>query len=335
MEIKRLTLSAARQAWINFETNNTNTKVFHYFDIVNLINSHYLFFSAERKEFPRFYGFFENGKCVAIAPMCKRYSRSGNYYTSFGAIADLAHQDFVFGPELTQDSFNECFSLLLRKLKNIKFYRVPDGSLLKSAIDLYGVESSENVNVAIQAEDDYDSYFGRLSKSVKQNVRTAYNRMNTDEKEYTIHFHFPGNITSKELNEVMDVYIRRREEHYGLKFSKRLQEWFLRHYHYNTIGFSTLPEGMYAILRIDGKVAAFWGGYVEREKRYVIVPRLAINEEFKRYSPGYILINETMKVLKKEFGIECLDLSKGEERYKYDMGGQPYKTYDYHIQYTK
>lgn len=55
-----------------------------------------------------------------------------------------------------------------------------------------------------------------------------------------------------------------------------------------------------------------------------MVPRLAINPKFSRYSPGIILINETMKLCESEFGYTEFDLSKGIEQYKIAMGGEKY-----------
>ncbi|BES66472.1 hypothetical protein SANA_29110 [Gottschalkiaceae bacterium SANA] len=332
MKMKRVSFKKIESDWLRFESENSSTKIFQYYDIVQNVLHHYLFFTIERKEFPRFYAFYENEKCVAIAPMCKRYARNGAYYTSFGAIADLAFQNFVYGNELSIEQFDECMKLLYKRLKRIRFYRVPEETYLNDALKDNNIEIKNNINVAIECENDYDHYFTNLSKSVRQNIRTAYNRIKKDGLEYDFNLYSSGNVTLKESNEIMDVYIKRRKNNYGLRYNVKIQEWFLRHYHYNTIGFRKLEEGMYAVLKINGQVAAFWGGYVDRNRRYVIVPRLAINDEYYKYSPGYLLINETMKILKKEYGVPVLDLSKGDEKYKYDLGGKAYSTYDYLVE---
>ena len=63
----------------------------------------------------------------------------------------------------------------------------------------------------------------------------------------------------------------------------------------------------------------------------VIIPRLSINDDFLKYSPGIVLINETAKKLAENKNIDNLDLSKGDEKYKLSMGGEVYYTMDFGI----
>lgn len=62
-----------------------------------------------------------------------------------------------------------------------------------------------------------------------------------------------------------------------------------------------------------------------------IIPRLAINDKYKSYSPGILLINETIKFLISNNKIHTLDLSQGEEEYKYKMGGVKHYSYNFII----
>ena len=67
-----------------------------------------------------------------------------------------------------------------------------------------------------------------------------------------------------------------------------------------------------------------------RTNNRILVPRLAINGNFSRYSPGIILINETVKYIKNEMNnVNVFDLSKGAEQYKFVMGGSEYLHYDF------
>lgn len=58
------------------------------------------------------------------------------------------------------------------------------------------------------------------------------------------------------------------------------------------------------------------------------MPRLAIDDNYRFYSPGYVLLAETLKYLGANTEVHELDLSRGEEKYKLDLGGTPYKTTD-------
>lgn len=55
----------------------------------------------------------------------------------------------------------------------------------------------------------------------------------------------------------------------------------------------------------------------------IVVPKLAIDTEFGKYSPGGILLAEFMKRHSNTF----VDLSRGNEPYKEVYGGQLYYNY--------
>lgn len=78
-------------------------------------------------------------------------------------------------------------------------------------------------------------------------------------------------------------------------------------------------------LYIDGQLAAFLSGMTDGVR--LVVPRLSINDEYRRYSPGAMLISEAIKMLASQSTIRVLDLSKGEEPYKYQLGGRIHKAY--------
>ena len=56
------------------------------------------------------------------------------------------------------------------------------------------------------------------------------------------------------------------------------------------------------------------------------VPRIAMNDKFGRYSPGWILIVEAVSWLCENSDIRAIDLCRGDERYKLDLGGICYST---------
>lgn len=95
-------------------------------------------------------------------------------------------------------------------------------------------------------------------------------------------------------------------------------------YHYVNRTFEA--ENVFASeVRINDTLGAFMVGYVNNDNASVVVPKLAINDCYRHYSPGIILINETIKQLITR-GIKELDLARGTERYKFVMGGALYHT---------
>lgn len=82
-----------------------------------------------------------------------------------------------------------------------------------------------------------------------------------------------------------------------------------------------------AVLEIEGVTAAMM--ILFREHDGVIVPKLAINTDFSRYSPGHVLISEYFKSRSSQF---VFDLSRGAEQYKTALGGSVYYNYGFEIQ---
>lgn len=80
-------------------------------------------------------------------------------------------------------------------------------------------------------------------------------------------------------------------------------------------------------------MAGFCSGYIDNDS--FVIPRLSINDEFARYSPGYLLINEAIKWFSANSNIRIIDLSEGAEKYKLDLGGIVYKKVDYTIKRSK
>ena len=77
--------------------------------------------------------------------------------------------------------------------------------------------------------------------------------------------------------------------------------------------------------------AAFLKSYVDRPHRTVTVPVLAIDQKWGFYSPGILLVAEFVRHLIELGGIDTLSMGRGEEKYKFDMGGEIYTTQNLEI----
>ena len=64
----------------------------------------------------------------------------------------------------------------------------------------------------------------------------------------------------------------------------------------------------------------------------IVFPYVAIDSTFATYSPGKLMIGESIKYLQKNTTIRGLDLSRGDERYKVEMGGVRHYNYRFEIQ---
>ena len=204
---------------------------------------------------------------------------------------------------------------------------VPDDSFSKEFLKSMSiVEFGEIDNVRIPFG-DYEDYIKSLSKSTRQNLRTAKNRIVKDEKHFSLITNYTNKLPVRTIDKCISIYSNRQGSKYGKGFLNRIS--------INTINYTTAMmrknSGVIFVLEIDDKVAAFMFGYINLMKNSIEIPKLAIDENYAFYSPGMLLVDQTIEFLQKNTGIRTLDLCRGTENYKLKMGGEIYKTYNFTI----
>lgn len=190
----------------------------------------------------------------------------------------------------------------------------------------YRIKFNETDNVSIQFA-EYETYIKSLSKSTRQNLRTAKNRIQRDSKDLKLVTNFQESLSKQKIDECISIYAYRQENRYGSAFLNRLS--------INTINYTSSlmrkSKGFLIILEIDNKVGAFMFGYMNKECGSFEVPRLAINNEYSFYSPGMLLVDKSIEFFTKNTTVRCLDLCRGTEPYKMKMNGGIYNTLNFTI----
>ncbi len=133
-----------------------------------------------------------------------------------------------------------------------------------------------------------------------------------------------------DLKEVLQVVSKRAVEYGGHK-----QKWLWRVY-YPLKRMDPVIRYLhkcmhcfYGTVRIDGYLAASLIGPYAGDGR-MIIPRLSYDSAYYRYPPGGMLVDEATKFLLNGDSprtVRNLNLSRGEERYKYDFGGKEHFNY--------
>ena len=208
-----------------------------------------------------------------------------------------------------------------------KFRDVPSHSPLVSTGFERGARGNEkcSFHVPVCQFGSYEEYLSSLGKNIYKNIRKAYNHLTTDGKTMCLTCYTSVTPPSRHLlSELWRLYFRRQ-----LTWDKK-HNTFLRKLacraktlHQVLLGKQTksmllLKESELYVLTIDGKAAAFMHTYVHNG--HILMPKLAIDASFARYSPGILLIQEAMKLFIPR-GIKDFDMCRGEERYKTEVGG--------------
>lgn len=320
-----------QRCWEEWEYN-ANVSPFMYYRYSRYIYNFYRFFAIKYRA-KILCVTNEREEILMILPLKKRIFNK-NYLLC--DIQGSGAAGCIYNPSLTEKEIEECLDAIFDKLGDkIKFQRIkadnPLCSYLKKREDKYR-EQPATVCVSIPIPTKFEELFATLSSSNRQNIRTAYNRLNRDGQSYELKiFNTAEALGSKERDEIMTLYLKRLFNKYKKpkRFETSIRKFKYYHIKHDTRSLFSLENAFHAILYINGKAAGFFSGMSDRGNSTIVVPRLAIDIDYRFYSPGYILLCETIKQLAEQGNIKTLDLSRGDEKYKLDIGGEIYYTHSF------
>ena len=273
-----------------------------------------------------FFIVIENDVPLIIAPLFKRNKE----IFILGGRSGFDFTDLFFSRNCDIEILRSALLYLFEYFKNNGYCKINWQFLAEDSISykllknigINPLEEIENIRISFN---NYDFYLSSLRKSVRQNLRTAENRLLRDNLRYellnNIEYPLPRSIVKK----CVSIYSDRQKEKYKKNILNRLM--------IKTINFQTQmmfeQKGIFFVLIVDGEVSAFMFGYQCEDR--LEIPKLAINSSYNFYSPGMVLINKTIEYLSNETIIRYLDLCRGNEKYKFRMGGEVHKTFNYEI----
>lgn len=274
-----------------------------------------------RKELPHFIIVYDNENPVFGIALTKKIN--SNEATIWGKETGYN----ICSPIWTDIKYiKPSFDLIIKSYGSIRMQKIHPSNPLINELNISNFVNYEAVSIDISKS--YDIYFSNLTKSSRQNLRTAYNRTKTDEMQIKLCV-LDSNGYNKNLNSIINLSESRHAQRYGHN-KTFIGVLFRKYLNYATIIYKkTNKYSLSFMLKINDEIAGVMSGLISQD--IYIVPRLAINDKFKRYSPGIILLNETIKWLQNNRSIINLDLSFGLEPYKFSMGGTKYNCYNFTI----
>jgi hypothetical protein len=250
----------------------------------------------------------------------------GNIITFGHLLGPSDYYDVLYTPKVTLEQLQSVFLQIEQDFNAIgtKFNNIKSSSLTYIAIkDLLGVQLSSLNCVAIALPESYETYFENLSKSVRQNIRTAYNRASKNKVSFQLEVYTKKDSPQINWNHLKELYQQRNQ------FRKQKMYWKSALYYHLDYLFvkekdlfdyeaTRQTEFTLAVLKINGEVAAYFFGF--QTHKNLEINRVVINDHFKFYSPGLILFNEYIR--KNIHQLDVIDLTVGDEKYKFDLGGE-------------
>ena len=263
---------------------------------------------------------------VAILPIAiSRLSRKIEFPS--WKIAGL--NNIVFSPRCSKkdDVANGVLQYIKHRYQGwrFSFFDIPKSSPLSTVLYAFdGVRfwDREGYHAELSCRHSYSEYQQYLSKSLRQTLRTARNHFSRIGNYKFVIYSNEADIPNGLLRKVWQLYYKRRKE------------WRKRSYwEYNpltirfkafmssrgilSIAVKKLKQAKLAALEVNGRPIAFAIFFVA--DGMISVPRLAIDSKYRKFSPGFILVDEMIQWAFQN-GITDFDLGKGEEPYKKRVG---------------
>ena len=245
---------------------------------------------------------------------------------------------YLLGREGSSDYLNliykdfniEAFNFILQELSKKYHVHTFKFELLKEGTSLYDFIQKKNIvrdhrliSVSLNLPSSEEFYLKMLSKSSKQNLRTANNRLKKDNKK--LEFLLDDLTVDKSLC-LKIKNSRLKKKNYEPNIIKAIKNWIfkkitIRFPNYNP--FLTEVESHIMSAYCDGELAAFFNYGVDPYRKCINIMTAGTNETYARYSPGMLLMYEFIKyTINNNNDIKVIDFTRGNEHYKYALGGQ-------------
>jgi len=271
---------------------------------------------------PMFICFYSNGFPRMVLPLYKKSFK--NIYYMFGYKTGCAYLNPIYFSDITISEIADYMRTLKQILGSGKLLitYIQETSIFFQYITTQFRHYMLTDCVAINFEDGYDTYLNSLSKNVRQNIRTAYNRLKRNNLSIKLDVRSEASLTKLEFKHVYDIYIGRMGKRYNKK-TTFIHKAFIKNFDIGSRAINELNSDVsWYLLYINDELAGFYNAFLSRDRLEIIVPRLAIAEGYEWYSPGLLLLNESIRYLIENSAVKSIDLIHGLEKYKLDMGGQ-------------
>lgn len=183
------------------------------------------------------------------------------------------------------------------------------------------------------SSDVYDDYYQSLSKHQRQNLRTGYNKLQREGliwhlERYDKKHPMPKNDWKKCLAMYEDRCRMKNKKGNGIM--QRIAEWKNRQINLINILVRRWNRAETFLLYLKGEPVAYMSGMYNEQHDTYYVPRLSCSNQYLKYDAGILMLNESIKILLAE-GVRTVDLTRGNEPYKYAMGGVEHQNFAYNL----
>lgn len=302
----------------------------------------------------RYYLISRDGAPVLIAPLRVHLAplspghRRGVHFEGRSGPADYLNMVYRhFDPTAARVAFEavvDDFGIKQMHLERM----LQDTDAFRWANKLASAKATLHAAIKLVLPENVDIYTRALSKSTRQNIRTGWNRARRDGIDIQVEVLY--DITIGEAQDFAALKERREAHRKSGQPSTRSVRLlsFIRKAYFASL-FTDYDEAQQAmartsnpvIIRItaDGVLAAFAFGLNDNfaGKRTLRLLQVGIDDKFSRYSPGFIGLHRfiSQEIETGRSNWDVVDFTRGEERYKSQLGGSPHAYGDISLVWNK
>ncbi len=331
--IKGKQLDQIRDEWYMLQEGSDMT-LFQSYQWFQMLLEHYI--PSDTIYYESIYAVvYYSGSPVMIAPLWivkktfRLLNQKGVYLLGRGSFSD--YLNFVY-----KDFDPNAFSFLMSDLSckyGVKFVTFENfresTSFYRYIIENYSVSrNSEYPCVGLNLPASVDEYHKMLSKSSRQNLRTANNRLKKDGRNLIFNF----DDQKIDRNMCLDL----REAKLSVTYTKiplwiKYKYRILNRIRYQFPNFT--PILFYSDSKVmtayddEGKLRAFFNYGYDSAGTCIRVMAAGTDLDFARYSPGMLLMYNFVVRAINEGEMREVDFTRGDEKYKFSLGGQLHRNH--------
>ena len=193
-------------------------------------------------------------------------------------------------------------------------------------------KDSRTTCVSLMIPESVDDYKQILSKKSRQNIRTANNRLNKDGKSIVFSFDDHPDLSICESMRQERVDVKNKFRIHSLKeLINCLKTYFKNKFIISFPVFLPFYEDKslrFISAYIDGELAAYFCYGLDEYHKKVVLMAVGTNNVFAKYSPGVLALYAYVLNLIECKEILLLDFTRGDEKYKYSLGGVNHYIHD-------
>lgn len=320
-------LKNIKQEWSILE-NGVDMTLFQSYDWNIILLDHYV--PKDTKSYQSLYALVKkDGKECLIAPLwiAKRtfrlLNKKGVYLLgrdSYSDYLNIIYNDFI----------PEAFDFLLKDIQHryhqshfIFEHLNETTSLFKHITHSYKIlEDQKEPCVYLQIPSSLEDYHKILSKHSRQNLRTANNRLNKD--GLSIDYNMEDySIDKKTCLDIRESKLSVQYEKVPIikKYKYRIVNRLLYHFPRFT-PITVYKDSKIMTATINNKLCAFFHYAYDEPHNKIVIISAGTDLTYARYSPGMLLMYNFIKQVISEQKYKGIDFTRGDESYKFALGGK-------------